>query len=38
MHIGHPPQVKSSTDDARYRLLAAVMRDGERTEPLPAGS
>jgi para-nitrobenzyl esterase len=35
MHIDHPPQVKSGTDDARHRVLAAVMRDAEL---LPAGS
>jgi para-nitrobenzyl esterase len=35
MHIDHPPQVKSGTDDARHRVLAAVMRDAEL---LAAGS
>jgi para-nitrobenzyl esterase len=30
MHIDHPSLVKSGTDDARHRVLAAVMRDAER--------
>ena len=30
MHIDHPSRVKSGTDDARHRVLAAVMRDAER--------
>jgi para-nitrobenzyl esterase len=36
MHIDHPPVVEPGTDDARHRLLASVMRDAERAEPLPA--
>jgi para-nitrobenzyl esterase len=32
MHIDQPPSVKSGTDDARHRLLAAVMREAEPAE------
>jgi para-nitrobenzyl esterase len=30
MHIDHPSRMKSGTDDARHRVLAAVMREAER--------
>jgi len=32
MHIDHPSQVKSGTDDARHRVLATIMQEAE-----PAG-
>jgi len=30
MHIDHPSEVKSGTDDARHRVLAAIMREVEQ--------
>jgi para-nitrobenzyl esterase len=32
MHIDHPSLLKSGTDDARHRLLAAIMREVEPAE------
>jgi para-nitrobenzyl esterase len=35
MHIDHPAQVKSGTDDARHRVLAAIMQEAEPAELRP---